>query len=694
VDSAGNFDFALNRYNSDGTPDLTFGSGGTGTAEIDLGTDSPDSNLAVQSDGMIVLVGTRFDTNKQGYDMALMRLVGDIFSSSGMQDALNSQPPVDSATGNPTITLQGSTQTQANEFLALFQSPGTPGFTPLAPPAGAPTPIDISLTLASGISLNEAALSIPQGIRVQINGGTWYGGSPALTLSAGNLTITGATFLNATDAPTILVTGGSLTLRNDVIQESTGFTDAAISVTGGSLDLGTAASPGNNTINVNGTGQLVQNSMANSISAVGDTFEAGGVVLPAPTLSFTSSTTSVNPSTLNQPVTIVASIRPNGSSATPTGRVDFFDTTTNTDLGSVILSGGSASLRTSALAVGNHVIRVSYSGDSSFLPSLAVLSQQVHYHFSGFLAPLNSSMAIGLGRSVPIKFQLTDYNGVSISSLSAITSLQVLDNSQYDVLGGAGKTGLRYDPTTNQFVYNWQTKGLIAGNYYTIVLLLNDGTRYSKTIQLSASGGGNLLADSGTGAGQAGGGALLGGELAVFVDNSTGSFTSDELARVDDAIAALNAIVTPYGATIVKAASADTADTVLTIAATSPSGGAADGVLGCENGGITIVQGWNWYTGSNPATVGAGQYDFETIVMHELGHAVGLGHSANATSVMYATLTAGAADRTLYTADLNIPDADSGPCALHAASPAVNESVSTVSGPGFVADTQKSFSVG
>jgi hypothetical protein len=77
---------------------------------------------------------------------------------------------------------------------------------------------------------DEANLVIPAGIRLQINGGTWKGGSPALTFSSGDLTITGATFVNATDAPTILVTGGHLTLRNDVVQESTGYSQVAISI--------------------------------------------------------------------------------------------------------------------------------------------------------------------------------------------------------------------------------------------------------------------------------------------------------------------------------------------------------------------------------------------------------------------------------------------------------------------------------
>jgi hypothetical protein len=141
------------------------------------------------------------------------------------------------------------------------------------------------VTFGPGIQLNEAALVIPQGIRVQINGGTWLGGSPALTLSSGDLTITGATFLNATDAPTILVTGGHLTLRNDIIQESSVYSQAAIEVTGGTADLGMASSPGGNTINVNGAGAFAQNTTATPIAAVGDTFTVNGVPLTPSTLS-------------------------------------------------------------------------------------------------------------------------------------------------------------------------------------------------------------------------------------------------------------------------------------------------------------------------------------------------------------------------------------------------------------------------
>jgi hypothetical protein len=106
---------------------------------------------------------------------------------------------------------------------------------------------------------------------------TVVGTSPALTITGGSVTIgSGVTLLTATAAPTILVSGGLLTIRNATIQESSSSAQAAIMINGGTVDLGTTAGPGGNVFNVNGAGTMIENTTASPVPAVGDTFENNG----------------------------------------------------------------------------------------------------------------------------------------------------------------------------------------------------------------------------------------------------------------------------------------------------------------------------------------------------------------------------------------------------------------------------------
>jgi hypothetical protein len=493
--------------------------------------------------------------------------------------------------------------------------------------------------------------------------------TPALTVTSGNVVVEGVTFTETGDAPTISVTGGTLTLRDSNVQGSTNFNDPAIAVSGGStVDLGTPASPGGNTVSVTGTSPVVQSTGTNVILAAGDTIQANGVTVSV--VANVALASSANPSLLNQSVTLTATVSaPSTGSAVPTGNVTFMDRTTGSTLAVVALSSGTARWTTSGLAVNAHNMAAVYSGDSNYITSTATLVQQVQYAFSGFLAPLNSNLAMALNRTVPIKFQLTDYNNKSISSLSAVVSLQVLNSSGTNVLTNAGSTALRYDSTANQFIANWQTKGLAAGTY-TVTLVLADGTTYTKTVTLSKTGSASGLTTTAAGGTSTAVGALLGGDIDLYVDNTNGDLTADELARVQDAVTAADAVTAPYGVAVVEITDPTLADVTLNMDTTSAVGGYADGVLGCttDAGQITIINGWNFYAGSDATQIGSAQYDFETVVEHELGHALGLGHSTDSTSVMYATLNAGTVNRSLTTADLNVADSDTtGACGLHAA---------------------------
>jgi hypothetical protein len=128
----------------------------------------------------------------------------------------------------------------------------------------------------------------PANVNFTFQNGTLDPAAPALTVAGGQVTVLNCTLLTTADVPTIVVTGGSLVLRNDsILQQATDFTGAAIVVTGGNLDLGTANSPGGNTININGQGAFVQNSTATPIAAVGATFTVNGRPLTPSSLSGT-----------------------------------------------------------------------------------------------------------------------------------------------------------------------------------------------------------------------------------------------------------------------------------------------------------------------------------------------------------------------------------------------------------------------
>ncbi|MCL4474995.1 MAG: PxKF domain-containing protein [Nitrospirae bacterium] len=131
--------------------------------------------------------------------------------------------------------------------------------------------------------------------------------------------------------------------------------------------------------------------------------------------------------------------------------------------------------------------------------SSASCTYNVIYDFmgaGGFHPPINNPPVLNTakaGSTTPVKWQLPDGYGGFISDLGAVTSIQfqqvncanvsttITDPVETTATGG---TGLRYDFTANQYIYNWQTSKSWAGNCYVLLLRLNDGKQYSANFSL------------------------------------------------------------------------------------------------------------------------------------------------------------------------------------------------------------------
>jgi hypothetical protein len=110
----------------------------------------------------------------------------------------------------------------------------------------------------------------------------------------------------------------------------------------------------------------------------------------------TALTSSTNPSDFGQSVTFTATVT--SSSGNPTGTVTFFDGSTN--LGSAILTSGTATLSIASLAVGPNSITAEYSGDSSFITSTSSAVTQTVNQANTTTALTSSANPSAFGQTV------------------------------------------------------------------------------------------------------------------------------------------------------------------------------------------------------------------------------------------------------------------------------------------------------
>jgi len=231
---------------------------------------------------------------------------------------------------------------------------------------------------------------------------------------------------------------------------------------------------------------------------------------------------------------------------------------------------------------------------------------------------------------------------------SGVTFFQARDNTQTLSMSGnaIGMKGIVYAP---------KAQLLVTGNGQLQMTLIVDRLNMSGNAISALTVGAldpNIDLTMNPSLGQ-----LNANVLRVSIDRNSAFGSHDQIDRFRDAIQTINTDFGSYGVHLVEIDSElDTADIRLQLSDTSPCGGVEQGILGCTTkwGEITLVQGWAWYSGADENAISTSQFDLQTIVTHELGHSIGLEHSSDANSVMYARLQQGVARRGFTDHDLTL----------------------------------------
>ncbi len=132
--------------------------------------------------------------------------------------------------------------------------------------------------------------------------------------------------------------------------------------------------------------------------------------------------------------------------------------------------------------VGKHAFTVTAT-DNAGNTATKTVTYSVTYAWSGALPPITADnrTSFRLGSTVPVKFQLT---GDSAGVTDAVVKLYVTrvgDETADEVAPESnaapddGNT-FRYDPTSDQYIYNLSTKGLTAGTYLLTLYVGGDNT--------------------------------------------------------------------------------------------------------------------------------------------------------------------------------------------------------------------------
>ncbi|HEX5282501.1 MAG TPA: Ig-like domain repeat protein [Bryocella sp.] len=280
----------------------------------------------------------------------------------------------------PTVTLSGpANAVDVGTMVTLTGSPTAPGIAPtgtLALHDGSSVIASQPVSSSDAFSFATSLLSLgPHNLSVVYSGDTRNSAATSSVIIVTVQQAPTATGVGASSNPGIV--GQPVTLTANVVSDSPGMT-GSITFLDGPASLATIP------LGTNGTATLTTTALGYGIHGItaiysGDPEHAGStstalseqIVEPA-TATLTS---NLNPAVAGVEVMLTANILASEGKL-PTGILIFRDS--GSALGTVALDGGgSAVLRTSSLAVGAHVITVSYGGDSNVAAASASLNQTI-----------------------------------------------------------------------------------------------------------------------------------------------------------------------------------------------------------------------------------------------------------------------------------------------------------------------------
>ena len=429
------------------------------------------SSLAVSysSSGVCSNVGASF-TMTSGTGTCTVKF--DQAGDSNYNAATETTESVTAQKANQTITFTGAPANAVYNSTFGVTASASSGLAVTLGASGSCSISGLTVTMTSGIGICSLTADQP--------GSNNYNAAPQATQSTAaqkatsTTTVTGGTFVyNANPhAATVSVTGtGGLNLT------------PAPTYTGGCV-----AAP----VNVSETTPTC----TASYTYAGDANHEGSNGSSAITITKANTTTTIisdgpDPSLVGGAYTVTFSLSVIAPGAgTPVGTVNVSDGTGGAC--SATLPAVSCSLTSTTVGAKN--LTATYSGGANFVGSVsATAPHNVQYNFVGFLQPIDNLPVLNSakgGQTIPVKWQLQDAAGASVSSLATFTSLQAAPTGCLaapvsiidDYVMATGGTVLRYDAGSNQFIYNWQTAKSMNG-CWVLRLTLSDGTYHDAFFQ-------------------------------------------------------------------------------------------------------------------------------------------------------------------------------------------------------------------